>query len=329
MTMHFHLAAAAALSTFLLAPLAAQTCGTASIGTVTNGGTSFGVGGGNFFDANVTNPAGIVVCAIDTKTTAAVGTPVTVEIYVTPNTYVGNNTNAAVWGLVATGTGTGVGSGSAAPLVQVTLSNPFYLAPGSHGLFVRITAGGGPQYVSGTNTFSNSDVTLTLGASSSGLFTTSLATPRTWNGVLYYTPGGGPAAGALGFLGAGCPGTLPRSSIDATSQPIIGQTMTVTVDQLPQNLAVLVLGTSSTTSPFGPLPLDLAPIGAPGCFARVSPDVLPTLTGTNNVATFSLPIANSPVFAGFVFHMQALVFDPPANAFGLVVSDAVTAVVGG
>jgi hypothetical protein len=238
-----------------------------------------------------------------------------------------DHTNAAAWDLVATGTG--IGTGSLTPPVPITLSNPFYLPFGSHGLFVRITAGGGPQYTSGTNTFSNADVTLALGASQGTAFSSALATPRTWNGTLYYTPGGGPGAGALGFLGAGCAGTLPASNIRATSQPIVGQTMTVTVDQLPQNLAVLMLGLSSTTSPFGPLPLDLTLIGAPGCFGRVSPDVLLTVTGTNNVGTLSLPIPSTPAVAGFVFHMQALVFDPPANAFGLVASDAVTAVVGG
>ena len=329
MTMPLPLVAAtAALSTFLLAPLAAQTCGTASLGTVTNGGTSTSVGSGNYFDVDVTNPAGIVVCAIDTKATAGVGTPITVEIYMTPNSYVGNHLNAAVWDLVATGTGTSVGSGSTNPPSPITLSNPFYLPVGSHGLFVRIATGGSTQYSSGANTFSNADLTLTTGATQGTAFVSALLTPRTWNGALHYTPGGGVGAGALGFIGSGCAGTLPASNIRPTSQPIVGQTMDVTVDNLPQNLAVLLLGGSSTMSPFGPLPLDLTLIGAPGCSGRVSPDTLLTLAGTNNVATFSFPIPNGP-FAGFVFHMQALVFDPPANAFGLVVSDAVTAVVGG
>lgn len=328
--MQSHLVSAAVIPTLLFAllgPLAAQ-CGTTSIATLANGATSFGVGGGNYFDVNVTNPAGIVVCAIDTKTTAPASAAIAVEIYMTPNTYVGNHTNAAVWDLVATGSGVGIGSGAAFPPVPITLSNPFYLPFGSHGLFVRITAGGGPQYVQGANTFTNADVTLTLGASQSVAFSSALATPRTWNGSLHYTPGGGPGAGALGFLGAGCAGSLPVSTIRATAQPIVGQTMSVTVDQLPQNLAILILGLSSTTSPLGPLPLDLTVLGAPGCFGRVSPDVLLTLTGTGNAATFALPIPSSPL-AGAVFHMQALVFDPPANSFGLVASHAVTAVIGG
>jgi hypothetical protein len=318
------LAAAAASTFLLLAPLAAQTCGVASISTVANGGTSFGVGGGNYFDANVTNPAGIVVCAINTKTTAPASAAITVEIYMTPNTYVGNTTNAAVWALVATGTGTGTGSGAAFPPVPITLSNPFYLPFGSHGLFVRITGGGGPQYVSGANTFSNADVTLTLGASQSTAFSSALATPRTWNGTLHYTPGGGAAAGALGFIGAGCAGTLPVSTIRATSQPILGQSLTVDVNNLPQNLAALVLGLSRV----GPPPLDLAILGAPGCSGHVSPDVLLTLNGAGNLASFTLPIPNDPALAGFLLYLQSLALDPPTNAFGFVASHAYAAVVG-
>ena len=324
MSMHTRLAAIAAFSTFFLAPLAAQNCGTASIATLANGSTSTSSGAGSYFDANVTNPAGIVVCAIDAKTTAGVGTPITVDIYMTPNTYVGNHLNAAVWDLVATGTGTGIGSGSTVPPAPITLSNPFYLPFGSHGLFVRVAAGGSPQYSSGANTFSNADVTLTLGATQGTPFTGGLLTPRTWNGVLYYTPGGGIGAGALGFIGAGCAGTLPVSTIRATSQPILGQSLTVDVDNLPQNLAVLVLGFST----FGPPPLDLAVIGAPGCFGRVSPDVLLTLNGVNNVASFTLAIPSTPALAGFLLHLQSLALDPPANAFGFVASHAYTAVVG-
>jgi hypothetical protein len=322
LTMYSRLAAAAAISTFLV-PLAAQ-CGTSSLGTLTNGATSTSTGAGAYFDANVTNPAGIVVCAIDHKTTAALGAPISVEIYMIPNTYVGSHLTPAAWGLVATGTGTGLGSGAAILPAPITLSNPFFLPFGSHGLFVRTTVGGSPQYSSGANTFSNADLTLTTGAVQGTPFVSGLLTPRTWNGVLRYTPGGGAAAGALGFIGAGCAGTLPVSTIRATSQPILGQSLTVDVNNLPQNLAVLVLGLSR----IGPPPLDLAILGAPGCSGHVNPDVLLTLNGAANVASFTLPIPNDPALAGFLLYLQSLALDPPTNAFGFVASHAYAAVVG-
>jgi hypothetical protein len=315
------------VATLFAATLHAQCC-TGSLATLTNGNVSFGVGGGNFFDANVTNPLGLFVCAIDTKTTAASGVAITVDIYTTPGTYLGVQQNPAAWRRVATGTGTGIGSGSSQPPVPVTLAQPFYLPAGSHGVFVQIVTGGGPQYTSGANTFGNADLTLTLGASQSSRFSSAPATPRTWNGVIYYSTCATGGEAGYGTFGLGCAGTMPATTLQHTSRPVLGQSLAVGLDNLPQSVAIMMAGISITASPFGPLPLDLAILGAPGCTGRVSPDAVVLLVGANNAATFTLGIPNRPALQCLQFYNQALVLDPGSNALGAVVSDAAAGIIG-
>ncbi len=297
-----------------------------SLATREDGNTSFGAGGGNFFDVDVLNPNGISVCAIDTKTTAAANAAVTVNVYATPGTYVGVQQNAAAWRLIATGTATG--TGSLQPPVPVTLAQPFYLAPGSHGLFVQVSGGGGPQYTSGANAYGNADLTLTLGASQATPFVSAPATPRTWNGALHYSTCATGGEAGFGFFGLGCAGTLPVSRQIASSLPRLGQSLVVGVDNLPVSVAVMIVGLSRTVSAFGPLPLDVAPIGMPGCSARVSLDGAEVMLGASNAATWTFAIPNTPALACMQFFTQALVFDAPANPFGAVLSDAAAAVIG-
>ena len=78
-----------------------------------------------------------------------------------------------------------------------------------------------------------------------------------------------------------------------------------------------------------PLPIDAAPLGAPGCPIRQSAEVNMGLKfSVANVASWSVAIPNSPIFLGLKFHTQAFSIDPPANALGGTVSDAATAVIG-
>lgn len=297
-----------------------------SLGTLTNGNTSFGVGGGNFFDVAVTNPLGIHVCAIDTKTTAAVGTPITVDIYVTPGTYVGVGQNPTPWRLIASGTGTG--TGSLQPPVPITLARPFYLPAGSYGMFVQLTSGGGPQYTQGTNTFSNADLTLTLGASQSTRFSSALATPRTWNGVFYYSTCATGGEASYGLFGLGCAGSLPVAEQRHQSRPVRGQALNLTIDNLPLAAAVMVVGLSNTVSGFGQLPLELSQFGAPGCFSRTSVDATTFLVGSGNTAAWTFGIPNNPILQCQQFYTQALVVDPAFNALNAVVSDAHAGIIG-
>jgi hypothetical protein len=99
-------------------------------------------------------------------------------------------------------------------------------------------------------------------------------------------------------------------------------------DNLPFAAAVPMLGFSHTTSVFGPLPVDLALLGAPGCIGRVDPELTWFVLGTGQTAALALSIPSSTVFQGLPFFTQALVLDPSANTLGLLVSDAAALVIG-
>jgi hypothetical protein len=137
----------------------------------------------------------------------------------------------------------------------------------------------------------------------------------------------GSRAGYTTF-GAGCAGSLGVAHLAASQLPRLGQTLVVNVDHLPLALAVMITGFSSTQAAFGPLPFGLAVIGMPGCDVRVSLDVTDALVGTGTTASWQLAVPNQPALLGLRFHQQALVFDPPANAFGAVISDAATVTIG-
>ena len=129
-------------------------------------------------------------------------------------------------------------------------------------------------------------------------------------------------------FGAGCAGSLGVPTNGAIDLPRPGQTMRVRFGNLPQNVAVAVLGWSNTASTLGPLPRDLAPFGAPGCFARVSLDSTLVLVGAGGTADYTLTIPPRPVYLGAILYTQALVLAPGTNSLGAVISDAATAVVG-
>ena len=116
--------------------------------------------------------------------------------------------------------------------------------------------------------------------------------------------------------------------LTASSLPRLGTSMVVSLDHLPVDVAFLLTGLSNTTSSLGPLPLDLAAFGAPGCSGRVSPDATALLVGAGNTASWSLLLPNAPSLLGTRFYQQALVVDPGRNALGGVVSDAAAATAG-
>jgi hypothetical protein len=126
----------------------------------------------------------------------------------------------------------------------------------------------------------------------------------------------------------GCAGTRPATRLVPEQTPRIRLKFTVRLFDLPMNVALMMTGWSTTTSPFGPLPLDLGALGMPGCTGYVSPDLVDFVTGTGNQATWRLRIPNDAAFIGAQFHQQALVFDQGANPLGAVESDATTVVVG-
>jgi hypothetical protein len=177
----------AALATSVLAAGAIAQSGSITTTFASNNGGSSGWG--NLFDANVTNGAGLTVTNLDVNTSAIVGTNFTVDVYITPGTYVGKDTDPSQWTLVGSGPGVSAGSNNPSP-VDVA---DFFLASGSYGVAVYYN-GASPRYTNGTGSnqnYSNADIALQLGIAKSALFGGSTFNPRVWNGTIYYNIGGG------------------------------------------------------------------------------------------------------------------------------------------
>jgi alpha-tubulin suppressor-like RCC1 family protein len=129
--------------------------------------------------------------------------------------------------------------------------------------------------------------------------------------------------------GPGCAGSAPVARLVPFAVPRLGQALRVELVNLPANTAVLITGTSSSTSAFGPLPLSGAALGMPGCTLWCRPDALELVAGSAQRATWTTTLPATPSLAGWQFFQQALVPDPAAgNALQAVLSDAASATIG-
>lgn len=288
-------------------------------------------GGTHFVDVDVTNPFGVTVCGMHVHSSVANGSPVTVRVHQKAGTYVGSVENAAVWRLVADVATTSRGTGQR---TFVAFQPPIHLAFGVHGLGIELV-GASPVYSNlGTaQTFASPDLTLTSGLVQlppvfGPAATSTQFTPRVWNGALHFGTTQTNGAAGYGYIGGGCPGTLGVPGNVSTTLPVLGGGATIVVDRLPFGLAVLAVGTSRTTSAIGPLPVDLALLGMPGCPLRVSFEATLTMLGTGNSATLAFPVPLALPLVGTQIYTQALSFDPPVNAFGFALSDAAVMLVG-
>ncbi|MBK8095576.1 MAG: hypothetical protein IPK26_00605 [Planctomycetes bacterium] len=284
----------------------------------------------NLFDVNVTNAFGLEICGLDVvPNTTATSFPV--DIYICPATITGNESVPGVWRKVATGMG---GPASSGVRNYLTLDKPIYLAPGTYGFMlhhVPVSSGlqAGQIYSSsGANNYGNADVTISNCKVRGGLFTGTLFTPRIWNGAFYYATCDTSGEASYGVFDLGCAGTQGVARNNLVAAPRLGNTMTAEFTNLPIDAAIVLIGFSRTSSPFGSLPLDLTSFGAPMCLGRVSPDATEFITGTGNVANFNLGIPNIPGLLCGQFYTQALVLDPGINTLNATVSDAAAAVIG-
>jgi hypothetical protein len=71
-----------------------------------------------------------------------------------------------------------------------------------------------------------------------------------------------------------------------------------------------------------PLPIDLGPLGMPGCALHVAPDITIPVFNVNGSADVTINLPNEPRMIGMRFYDQALTLDPTANALGAVLSNA-------
>jgi hypothetical protein len=147
-----------------------------------NGGSP---GGNVYFDVEVTNPAGVTVTDFEVNTLET-GIAIDLNVYITPGTSFGNQTNAAAWTLVASGTGMAMGGDVPSPVD----TSDFNLAAGTYGMALESGVGvWSHRYTSTALTVSNADLMLDLGSASNAPFSTPIFEPRTWNGSICYQPG--------------------------------------------------------------------------------------------------------------------------------------------
>ncbi|MGE3174697.1 MAG: hypothetical protein AB7O97_18840 [Planctomycetota bacterium] len=127
---------------------------------------------------------------------------------------------------------------------------------------------------------------------------------------------------------AGVPTLRPRSTNASGTGvrvfPRLGATFAMDVSNLPPgSLAINVLGFTV------PPPLDLGPLGAPGCFASVSIDMtsidFADAAGTARVQLF---IPSVPLFSGAALHWQTASLAACHNQFGIATTNVVSGTIG-
>ncbi|MGE3173958.1 MAG: hypothetical protein AB7O97_15135 [Planctomycetota bacterium] len=125
-------------------------------------------------------------------------------------------------------------------------------------------------------------------------------------------------------FGAGCAGSVGIPTNTAPALPEIGSTWTMEIGNLPTPEAALLFVGSGTIPP-----TDLGILGAPGCTAYITTDVLTSFGfGAAGVCTFSIPVPSFSGFIGLQLYTQAGVFEATANPLGIIASDAALTEIG-
>lgn len=210
----------------------AKSVSNGSINTLFSGGNS--CGGGNMFDVTATNGA-LALDSLDINTTVAANSTLSVILYYKSGTYLGNETTPAAWTAWDTIVVTSAGSGNPTRVVPNTSLN----LPNNqlYAIFVNYSA----SYTNGTNLYSNSDISVQMGAGLCSQFG-GVNPGRMFNGNLYYTK--------PGCTSPKIPVTLtvnptPTMSINSSTSTICaGNSVTITAN----GVDTYTWNTSSTTS---------------------------------------------------------------------------------
>ena len=143
---------------------AAIRVGEECLDTIFTGGNGLtGANVGNMFDVDVKNTNGLKVTALNVNTRAGTGTPISIEVWMTPTTYSGVENDQSQWVKVSQGTGNSSGGGGGSK-TRVDIDD-FFMPTGQWGLYV-IYLNGGIHYTNGNGTnqtASNADLALSLG----------------------------------------------------------------------------------------------------------------------------------------------------------------------
>jgi hypothetical protein len=185
-----------------------QTARAQSLTTVFTGGNNNSIGGGVFFDLNVTS--GIIINSLSTNVSNAAGTSiagssVNLEIWTRSGTATGFQSAATGWTLVSTGSAIA----AATNLPTVFDVSDFNLGSGVTGIAIR-NVDYSARYTNGTGSnqvYSNADLTISTGSATNTFLAGGGAfSPRVWNGTISYTVA--PEPGTLVLFALGGVGAL-------------------------------------------------------------------------------------------------------------------------
>ena len=169
------------------------------LATPFNGGSGISAGNTCFFDLTVTQA--VSIGGVAQNYNAPAGSPVGVEVYVTPVTYSGNELDINVWTLVGVDNGAATSAGEGRPS-DVTLSTPISLLAGTYGIAV-VAVGSTQRYTIGNGQnqdFTSPDGVLALSAGSVTAvpFSGAVIAPRVWNGRFCHSGAQGPGVSYCG-----------------------------------------------------------------------------------------------------------------------------------
>jgi PKD repeat protein len=158
------------------------------------GPTNATIGGAVYLDLGVTSANGITLSTLDLNLHGvATGVTVGCELWARfGSTYVGNE---LVPGWVYLGAGTGTMTTAGSP-TTMTFASPIWFPTGVHGVAIAATGGTGHRYTTGNGTnqsFSDANISLSLGSATNVPFTAAVFTPRVANLTVCYNQGGSAA----------------------------------------------------------------------------------------------------------------------------------------
>jgi hypothetical protein len=138
--------------------------------------------------------------------------------------------------------------------------------------------------------------------------------------------------GTFGPHGAGCAGPLGVPSwVPPGDPPRLGRLLLCVLRNVPdgpQNITIVSAGTNAASWARQPLPLSLAPFGAPGCQVFVEPLVTVPRQAWLRLVAWEMPMPAGPAAIGARFYLQAATLVPGWNGLSTITSDAATGVIG-
>lgn len=117
-----------------------------------------------------------------------------------------------------------------------------------------------------------------------------------------------------------CPNPFDGLQLNTQDQPVLGTTVDLDLTGVPGGTLMngMGLGLQQQTPPD-----DLSGAGMPGCFSHVFDPVIVLLPVSGSSLSVPLNLPNTLSLAGQTVVVQGLSYNPPLNAYGVVVSNAV------